>query len=875
MECFLKRSRGSITIMLTVILVPVIFFTGFLTDLARIKMYSSQAVMTADDYGDAVISQYDNVLKEMYGLFSVAQSEEGTKAISELDEYVKSSFDPTSSPVSWEYSKDTPEFSAAYWMHMKNNEMSGFMPYKSADVDLSYTPVQNASLNDDAVLSTQIGDFMKFRIAQELADGGDDAVIKAVTMSENMKSDMAVVNARNNLTDKLDDLLDATAKYYQTLDQIKAYPDYITSIQNAYADAHNAVSAIAESDHYMIFYDYTTNQEEIQAALDKQTRIQEAAAQSSADGGSGSEDGASQDSSAGSPAAPAEELTDEDRAFIAMNDAYQNDPDAQEDKLQAQFDQVVSDYSNAVSDPVSSFGEYDGLTDDLTREASDVKQKFEKVKSSKETLDDKLSDANVSEKLKSGVNEEMKPLSQLFKENDASVYGELASYVSQNDADIAGYQQNCTDMQNSLKDAGAFYMGCPANFDSVAYTYVSSINTDRWKDFTQNADYLGLYNDLKAYCADADDKSKAAKEKKNQAKDSQEKTNEELTAEETTSARDIPPELYSEMHSNSNTEGKFDLGKVISKASCMFNLSDMGEKLLNKFLLVGYDFGMFSSRVTNVKNPSGNAASGASATGSTSSGSTSSGSEAAESLTGIEMCRQVNYLYQAELEYILGGHTSSKENLEGARNNILTFRAIVNFTATYQIPEVDGLIRTASGIAMGINPLLGIAVEGALRLAVAGIETVGDWKELKSGESVALIKQSVADMTAADQLKDLIGDVGGSAGTSDSFRMDYNQYLMVMIVFLQGRDPILQRTRDLVTLNVNTVQQNIGADGTLSKLDFNMKNTVTAVNATCAVHLDFVVIPEGFAQKMTDDSTYTNLKNFEKNKYRFSVTRGY
>ena len=54
-----------------------------------------------------------------------------------------------------------------------------------------------------------------------------------------------------------------------------------------------------------------------------------------------------------------------------------------------------------------------------------------------------------------------------------------------------------------------------------------------------------------------------------------------------------------------------------------------------------------------------------------------------------------------------------------------------------------------------------------------------------------------------------------------------------------------------------------------------MTDAYTAVNATCEVHLDFVVMPDGFAKKVTDDGTYEEVKTFEKNRYKFTVTRGY
>ena len=78
---FFYKNRGVITVFVTLIMVPIVVFTGTMVDLARLKLYSSLAVVTADGYGEAVLSEYDNVLKEMYGLFSVTQSEDGKKTI--------------------------------------------------------------------------------------------------------------------------------------------------------------------------------------------------------------------------------------------------------------------------------------------------------------------------------------------------------------------------------------------------------------------------------------------------------------------------------------------------------------------------------------------------------------------------------------------------------------------------------------------------------------------------------------------------------------------------------------------------------------------------------------------------------------------------
>ena len=140
-----RKNQGIITVFVLLIMVPVVTITGILVDVSRLKLYSSQAVMAADAYGDGILSEFDNLLKELYGLFSVTQDKEGLKAIDTLAEYAKLSFDPGGDGIG----------------------VSGFMPYQTADVEFTYEAVAGASLSNNNVLMTQISDFMKYRIIQE------------------------------------------------------------------------------------------------------------------------------------------------------------------------------------------------------------------------------------------------------------------------------------------------------------------------------------------------------------------------------------------------------------------------------------------------------------------------------------------------------------------------------------------------------------------------------------------------------------------------------------------------------------------------------------------------------------------------------------
>lgn len=281
--------------------------------------------------------------------------------------------------------------------------------------------------------------------------------------------------------------------------------------------------------------------------------------------------------------------------------------------------------------------------------------------------------------------------------------------------------------------------------------------------------------------------------------------------------------------------------------------------LLLKAYTVSYDFGMFSSRITNIKEDE----------------------EEAISLTGVKMGPEVNYLYGAELEYLLGGNNSSKENLNLARNRILAFRAVINMRATYKIDAINVPVKAVKDACSLINPVLGIAVAGALRAAVAGVETYADWEELKKGNSVILIKDEIVDLRAYEEIKGLLGGNSGSGSASGSsgkkISLDYEQYLMVMAIAMTTSEQVARRTGNLIMLNVNTVRSRLGMEKSaeLKSLNWKLSNAVTAVDVTCAVHLDFVMIPDGFAKQMTSDTVYDELNQFEKNAYQFTVTRGY
>ncbi|MGN0408053.1 MAG: DUF5702 domain-containing protein [Bacteroides sp.] len=819
MKLFRKNQRGSITVLVVLILVPTIFFNGFLVDLARIKLYSNQAVMTADNYGETVLSYYDNVLKELYGLFAVTQDDDALKALNELDKYVKASFNPESDQIGWEYFKA-----------FQKDSYNGFMPYKNASVQLSYEAVAGANLGNEDVLATQIGDFMKFRIVQALPDDGvSDKILKAVDTVKNINNNADAINKKNDLDDTAGELMELAGEYYDILKRFKEYPAYIDSVQSAFDKVNKDFGDIADSAAYKHYYEYNKNLDEIKAAILRKNSLKDD-----------------------------EELSDTEKKYIKMYDDYQDDSEAREGKLRTKFNDAIDDYKDSWDSDTIDFDSYDKWSDKLTDKAEKIEKKIDTLKQQRDSLQKVLDGGNVSSELKNGMTEELKMLDSLFKDGNsysADSYKKMASEIASRKTQNTKYKQLAENKESVLRNWRNSYI----NLTEPSDMPVGNFNKEDWKDPVTGSE---LYNMLqKCFEEENSNAVKKAKSKKKEANKELENAQKSLSEDEQTQARDIPAQFG--MGSDGGA-GSFTLIKMIKDAASYFehgSLAEAGNEMLLKFYVAEYDFGMFSTRVTNVKEKTEAEESGRQA-------------ELKKSFTGYEMASDINYLYGAEIEYLYGGHNSSKDNLKEARNKILAFRGVVNYASTYAIKSIDSTIRAISEAAAVINPALGLAVSGALRLAVAGIETAADWSELMKGEGVVLIKTEMDDLSSKNVVMSLVG-CEDNGKTSDAFKLDYEQYLMVMLMFMTTSDELVQRTGNLITLNVNTVRQEKGKTGTLDKLEFKASDAVTAVNATCAVHLDFVVMPQGFAKQTVSGDTYAALEEFQKNTYRFTVTRGY
>lgn len=91
MQLFCGKQRGSICVLLTLILVPVLMFSGIIVDASR--LFASKTVVSGagDLTMNAALAQYDKKLKDTYGLTAMAKTPDSPDEQQKLEQMFKES----------------------------------------------------------------------------------------------------------------------------------------------------------------------------------------------------------------------------------------------------------------------------------------------------------------------------------------------------------------------------------------------------------------------------------------------------------------------------------------------------------------------------------------------------------------------------------------------------------------------------------------------------------------------------------------------------------------------------------------------------------------------------------------------------------------
>lgn len=192
----MKNSKGAVTVIVTLLLIPSILISGTAVDVARI--YSAKSIVQdANSLGaNAAMAQYNTLLKELYGLYGMQDK----KLQSMVNDYISV---------------------ALFGDENTETGIGTFLPFYGSESSLSISITAEHNLGELEVLQRQIEEYMALRAPVKIADEIMD-IIKSL---KNVSADSNAIKTKMEIDDELKEVHEIYKKIYQTVTSLDEYPD--------------------------------------------------------------------------------------------------------------------------------------------------------------------------------------------------------------------------------------------------------------------------------------------------------------------------------------------------------------------------------------------------------------------------------------------------------------------------------------------------------------------------------------------------------------------------------------------------------------------------------------------------------------------------
>lgn len=181
-----------------------------------------------------------------------------------------------------------------------------------------------------------------------------------------------------------------------------------------------------------------------------------------------------------------------------------------------------------------------------------------------------------------------------------------------------------------------------------------------------------------------------------------------------------------------------------------------------------------------------------------------------------------------EVEYLLEGKASDRENLEGTAKKLLLVRMGANYIHLLGDAQKQGEAGTfALAIAtVAAMPAIAEGLKQVLLIAWAYGESIMDLRSLLSGRKVTLLKSSQDWQLPLSGLMSLGTAEDGREGKDMPGGLEYKEYLR-MLLLLESEETCAMRALDLIEQNLNLAeeQSSFRADACVTKLE--LQSTVS------------------------------------------------
>lgn len=212
-----NRIKGSISIFLVIIMVPMMCLSGLIVDGSRVELAKASISSAGDLTMNSALANYDTVLKDVYGLFAVSQTAEDLQ--DNLYNYFVETLMANGVITSEDDVQNNPllqDIAGAF-----SGQTSNMLSMEIEKDDFKATKLKDSSLANPFILKNQIVEYQKYRApvnsALSLLDGVA-SLKKILSQSSVNKAKTAVDEKSGELNKKGDDLYETLKKYDEKTD---------------------------------------------------------------------------------------------------------------------------------------------------------------------------------------------------------------------------------------------------------------------------------------------------------------------------------------------------------------------------------------------------------------------------------------------------------------------------------------------------------------------------------------------------------------------------------------------------------------------------------------------------------------------------------
>lgn len=259
--------QGSISILLVIILMPMLTMSAIVVDSSRLNLAKSMVSSAGDLTVNTALANYDTILKDVYGLFAMSQTdseEDFQKRIREYFEKTLVGYGVTDEEHAKDYVEYLESGISGYFNGTSDvDEISRNFMNMVVEDDFKATKVENSSLANSEILRTQLVEYMKYRAPLSVGLSFLDSLKSFTTIQDQttvVKTQVVAQESAQDVTSACKNSIEAIRDFDKLIDSIesgdKAVKGYIYSTDgktvplDEYGDQTGMYKSIWKNDNY-------------------------------------------------------------------------------------------------------------------------------------------------------------------------------------------------------------------------------------------------------------------------------------------------------------------------------------------------------------------------------------------------------------------------------------------------------------------------------------------------------------------------------------------------------------------------------------------------------------------------------------------------